>query len=110
MVKHWIDLGRVSIRTTRGVAHVYGWLLRLPGAESELTGPLVQAMFDEILRSRKIKRVIPHIENWTNKDGMWRPVETNRKRRSALIARPGKMDQKDGESGASPPESSPRSS
>ena len=73
-IKHWIDLGRVSIRSAGGVVLVYGTLQRVPGRDA-LMSATVQAMFDDIRLIRNVKRVRPHLENWSNDGGLWKPVE-----------------------------------
>ena len=76
LVKHWIDLGRMSVRTTSGVVYLYGRLQRLPGAAGELTPRLIETMFYEIKRIKAVRRVNPHFDNWTSADGVWRQVES----------------------------------
>ena len=73
LVKHWIDLGRVSLRCTAGALHIRGILLRLGGVQDPLSPPIVQSMFDEIKRIRDIKRIQADLDNWDNFTGSWRP-------------------------------------
>ena len=74
MVKHWIDLGRMSIRTVRGVVVVYGRLQRIPGRD-ELIPPTVESIFYDIRRIKEVKWVRPHLDNWSNDAGLWQARE-----------------------------------
>jgi hypothetical protein len=75
MVKHWIDLGRLSIRSTGGRVSMYGLLQRISGMREPLTGPLVDEMFREMRRVGGVRFISAHLDNWTDQGGMWRPVE-----------------------------------
>ena len=72
MVKHWIDLGRVSVRSTQGRVLIRGALQRVPGTPSELTTPLVEAMMAEMKRLPGVKRIQAHLDNWIQDGGRWR--------------------------------------
>ena len=74
LVKHWIDLGRLSVRSTGGRAMLYGSLLRIEGARSELIPALIDTMIREIKSVQGIKLVRTHFENWTDDEGGWHPV------------------------------------
>jgi len=75
MVKHWIDLGRVSVRSTQGRVLIRGTLQRVPGTPSELTTPLVEAMMAEMKRLPGVRRIQAHLDNWIQEGGRWRPHE-----------------------------------
>ena len=75
MVKHWIDLGRISIRSSHGRLQIRGRLQRIAGREDPLTTPLVEAMFTEIGRIRGVGTVQSHIENWVKDGGRWKAFE-----------------------------------
>jgi hypothetical protein len=74
LVKHWIDLGRLSIRAIRGHVLIHGFLQRIPGLKEELTTPIVEAMFLEIKRVPGFQRMTPQIVNWINEGGRWMPA------------------------------------
>lgn len=71
LVKHWIDLGRLSVRSTDGKLYIRGALSRIAGINEELTSAIVDAMFSEIKRIRNLRQVYPLLENWTNDSGSW---------------------------------------
>jgi len=75
LVKHWIDLGRISVRSSQGRVLIWGSLLRIPGTTQELTTPIVDAIFYDIRRLRGIKRLTAHFDNWIKDVGRWRPFE-----------------------------------
>ena len=76
LVRHWVDLGRLSIRTTSSVSYVCGSLLRISGVSEPFSPPIVTALFTEIQRIRGIRRVNIELDNWTETGGGWRPVES----------------------------------
>jgi hypothetical protein len=75
LVKYWIDLGRLSVRSVRGHVTLYGRLQRLAGSVGVLAGPAVEAMFRELHRIPGVGRIDAHFENWTNDGGLWRPLD-----------------------------------
>ena len=72
LVKHWVDLGRVSVRTSKGKVIIFGNLRRIEGQRGPLTTPIVDALFYEISRIREVKSVRGRLENWINEGGRWR--------------------------------------
>lgn len=75
LVKHWIDLGRVSVRTSKGKVTIYGKLRRVEGQQPPLTTPIVDAIFYDINRIRAVKAVKGRLENWICDGGSWREFE-----------------------------------
>jgi len=75
LVKHWIDLGRLSVRSTQGRVLIRGRLLRIQGVKVALTTPIVEAMFAEIQRLRAVRNVTAHLDNWIKDGGRWREFE-----------------------------------
>ncbi len=75
LVKHWIDLGRISVHSMRGRVAIYGLLQRIEGRMEPLAGPVLDAMFRDIQRIPGVHAVRPHLDNWTNEGGRWRPIE-----------------------------------
>lgn len=70
-VKHFIDLGKISIRTTNGSVMIYGKLDRMYGINQELTTNIVNSIFDDISKIKNIKRLNIELENWINVSGKW---------------------------------------
>jgi|GEM_PF-2678117 len=73
-VKHWIDLGRLSVRSSDGKLWVRGELTRIAGVNEELTPQVVDTMFEEIKRNRNVKQAFFVLENWNNDSGAWHEV------------------------------------
>ena len=74
LVRHWIDLGKISVRTSAGVLTLSGTLDKLPNVDTPLTSPAVGEMITEIRRVSSVRRVQPVLSNWTEADGMWKPI------------------------------------
>ena len=72
LVRHWIDLGRISLRSTGGTIRVRGTLARLPGYNDELIAPVVDAMFNEISRIRGVNRIMADLDGWDCDGGIWK--------------------------------------
>ncbi|OVE74632.1 hypothetical protein BVX94_00010, partial [bacterium B17] len=73
-VKHWIDLGRLSMRSAAGRVYVRGTLERIYGNTEKITPTLVDTIFTEIKRVKGVKGVTPDLDNWTNEAGAWKPA------------------------------------
>ena len=73
-VRHWIDLGHISIRSVNGRITVRGNLQRVFGHREALTPTVVSNIFSEIKRATKSKFVTPALENWTFASGTWQQV------------------------------------
>jgi hypothetical protein len=76
LVRHWIDLGKVSIRTTSGVSHLSGTLCKLPNITPALAGDRVSEMIDEIRRISSVRRVQAVFTNWLECGNAWKPIVT----------------------------------
>jgi len=74
LVKHWIDLGRLSVRSNDGKLYIRGALQRIAGVNEELTSAIVDSMFAEMKRIRNVRQVYPALENWSNDTGSWTPI------------------------------------
>jgi hypothetical protein len=74
LVRHWIDLGKISIRTIAGVTTLSGALDKLPKVDVPLTSSSVGEIIAEIRRAPSVKRVQTVLSNWTELDRMWKPV------------------------------------
>jgi hypothetical protein len=79
LVRHWIDLGRLSVRTFNARVNIRGALHRITGVEDELSPAVVDALFGEIERMKAIAQLRVDLENWTNDRGMWQPRKAGRK-------------------------------
>lgn len=75
LVKHWIDLGRISVRTTRGNVYLYGNLRRLADHDIQLSPRALENMFQEMARIKGANRINPHFENWICDSVTWRKRE-----------------------------------
>ena len=78
LVRHWIDLGRLSVRTFQGKVFIQGSLERIGGVEEQLTPAIVDTMFAELKRNRNILRLKIDLNNWSNATGKWLPVGMQR--------------------------------
>ena len=74
LVRHWIDLGYISIRSVKGRITVRGTLKRVFGRHEELTPTHVSNIFAEIKRAVGVKSVTPALENWTFSNGTWQEI------------------------------------
>jgi hypothetical protein len=74
LVRHWIDLGRIAIRSMDGKLWIHGSLHRIGGVNEELTASIVQTMFEEIKRIRNVRHILANLDNWTNDSGAWQPI------------------------------------
>jgi hypothetical protein len=72
LVRHWIDLGRISVRTTAGVIAISGELKRLPNMGPPLTSSTVTGMMNEIRRTSAARRIQPNLTNWVECNGVWK--------------------------------------
>ena len=77
-VRHWIDLGRISVRTVRGKVLIYGKLQRIEGRKERLHPASVDAMFYDMRHMKGVRSVGAHLDNWSNDGGRFRPT-TNTK-------------------------------
>lgn len=73
LVRSWIDLGRLSIRTTGGVIMIRGLLHKVPGASGELNSTTIGNIFNDIRRIPGTKRVVTEFSNWVNTGNGWQP-------------------------------------
>src|ERR1043166_3634425 len=64
LVRHWIDLGRVSVRTTRSVVWMSGALIRVKNGGGELTNEEMLGIFQEIKSINGVRRTHLKLINW----------------------------------------------
>ena len=74
LVRHWIDLGRLSVRSSAGRLWITGGLFRITGIKEELTTPIVESIFADIKRVKDLAGIHANLENWTDDSGSWRPI------------------------------------
>lgn len=72
LVRHWIDLGRISIRTQKGTVTVRGVLDKLPESDQPLTPQVVEGIFSDIRRIHGARRAIAQLDNWEQSSFGWR--------------------------------------
>jgi hypothetical protein len=75
LVRHWIDLGRISIRAQKGRVTLRGILDKLPESDQTLTGAVLESMFGDIRRLHGVQRVNTELENWEQTSFGWRARE-----------------------------------
>lgn len=92
LVKHWIDLGRLQIRSNSGRLYIRGALQRIQGVPQELTSSVVETIFDDLRRIRQISHVYAEFTNWTNKTGRWTLTEPPSQTSSPGGRQPGATD------------------
>jgi hypothetical protein len=79
LVRHLIDIGRLSIQISMRNIHLHGSLCRLPGVRHPLTADMVGAIFSELGKIPGIRRVHGDFDNWRTTDELglrWTPVAT----------------------------------
>ena len=86
LVRHWIDLGRLSIRTYQGRLSIRGSLQRIGGRDEDPTTAIVEAVFAEVKRTQNVQHMTAELENWTNDAGRWIPIERVPLKERAIIA------------------------
>lgn len=64
LVRHFIDIGRLSIHIAPAKVRLHGVLTRLPGVDSKLTPQVVDSIINEIRHIRGVHRVLADFENW----------------------------------------------
>ena len=79
LVKHWVDLGRLSIRTTKGKVMIRGFLDRISGMQDRLSTPVVEAMFAEIEKIYGVVNTNVDLSNWIRNEGKWTPMDKGKK-------------------------------
>lgn len=76
LVRHCCDLGLLSIAVTKSAVNVRGQLRRAPGATSELTGDIIEHMYEEMRKVPNVPRVDLDFDNWRKAEGgKWKRVK-----------------------------------
>jgi hypothetical protein len=77
LVRHLIDIGRLSIQISMQHLQLHGSLCRLPGVTTAFTPEIIYAIFGELGRIKGIRKVDGDFDNWRQVDGTtWVAVET----------------------------------
>jgi len=63
LVRHWIDLGKVSIRTSRCVVTLSGSLMRLSHVAPNVDAATPAVIFEEIKRIADVRRLQLKLDN-----------------------------------------------
>ena len=87
LVRHFIDIGRLTINLGGTGVRLHGTLCRLPGVEAKLIPEIVAALMADIGRVPGVRNVQAEFDNWRQMDalGEWRPVEGIAKRSSSPV-------------------------
>ncbi|MFC1499305.1 hypothetical protein ACFLS1_12660 [Verrucomicrobiota bacterium] len=88
LVRHWIDLGRLSVRTISGNTYIHGSLIRIEGFKDDLTTPIVNAIFNEMKRIRNLSHMRIELDNWANNAGSWIPQDKKTESHKASRSKP----------------------
>ena len=68
-VRHFIDLGFLTITTAGTTVRIRGVLKRLSGSQSVLTPAIVEEMFRQISKVQGVRSVLTEFENWRQVGG-----------------------------------------
>lgn len=76
LVRHLIDLGRLTVLISLDSLQIKGSMERLPGVKAALTTEIVTVIFMEMRRIPGVRRVQTKLDNWLQDDGVgaWRPI------------------------------------
>ncbi|MBN1674307.1 MAG: hypothetical protein JXR37_24885 [Kiritimatiellae bacterium] len=86
LVRHWIDLGLISMRTARGHVTLHGSLLKLPNSPGKLVPASLDAIVREIKKIPCVHKVSIQLDNWQLVNGVWTPVLPEREREKPAAA------------------------
>ena len=74
LVRHWIDLGKISVRTSLGVVSLTGELQRISNSTGGLNASALSAIIFETKLIPTVRRVIVNVCNWTSSNDGWQEV------------------------------------
>ena len=97
LVRHWIDIGRLTIQSSDGRVRIRGLLQLISGTKTDLEQKNVENIVNEIERTKEIKRIYYDFENWINNSGIWQKLEKTKDAalKSDRISSTFSIDQKD---------------
>lgn len=81
LVRHFIDLGRLSVQISMTGIYLHGSLARLPGVTAPLTQDLVRVIMAELSRVPGVRRVNAEFDNWKQDRALGAWVESGATRR-----------------------------
>jgi len=81
LVRHFVDLGRLSVQISMTGVYLHGSLLRLPGVTSALTPEVVRVIMAELSRVPGVQRVNADFDNWQQDRAMGAWVEKKKEKR-----------------------------
>ena len=78
LVSKWIDLGRLSLHTTKNSILIRGMLQKLPGADAQITAEYVETIYRKLQDIPGVHNVNLQFDNWirNNATGSWINAET----------------------------------
>jgi hypothetical protein len=76
LVKNWVDIAKVRIRVTKGVAILTGTIAKTYAADDANVDPKFLSSVDQGLQTVKgLRRIRYQFDNWTKDGGEWvKPV------------------------------------
>ncbi len=77
LVRHWLNLGLLTVRTFSGRTTLRGDLVRMDGFKEPLTSAIVEAILGEIRRLPSVRHLNVQVENWVQSGGRWLPRDTD---------------------------------
>ena len=75
LVRHWIDLGKLSCRSVSGRLSIRGSLQRISGVPVELTSALVETIFNDLRKIRGVVNITSELDNWSFALGKWNALD-----------------------------------
>ena len=74
---HWVNLGKISIRTVSGAVYLRGVLDQSQQPDDNLDSSHVSVMVDEIKGVAGVERFSLHLDNWREAAGQWEPANAS---------------------------------
>src|SRR5438093_980050 len=71
LVRHWVDLGKITIRTTNSVPTLGGVLTRISDDYKHMITPNLDEIVAEIRRIRGVRHVNVQLTDWSLQAGGW---------------------------------------
>ncbi len=77
LVSKWIDLGRLSIHTTKNSVLIRGCLQKLPGSDAQLSAEYLEVIYKKIQEIENVQVVTIQLDNWIRNGatGSWQCIE-----------------------------------
>jgi hypothetical protein len=87
-VRHWIDLGRISLHSINGNVTIRGTVKVLPGIPTPLTAKTMENIAVELRRIPNVRFIRYTFTNWTCIKGGWECTQPDETDRTALNLKP----------------------